>query len=227
MIQDDYLMRLLNNFAKGMARILARKAQGDQPGALDVIADTMHELFGLQPQFFHRVSESELAALLKSGGRFNAQKAFIMAELLREHAEVVEEMEGEGEEADDEAVIPFFLTAVRLYADALTASEKLRSGEFAGPFHLLCERLEDYALPVDLLARLMGCHQIMEAFSKAEDTLYRLMDADERRGVEAGLAFYEGLLERTDEDLEAGGLPRDEVKEGLDTVQERRKTLPP
>jgi hypothetical protein len=220
MIHKDYIMRLLNQFARGMAQILAKRALGDHPGALDEVADVLHELFGLQPRFFHQLSEFELKTLVKSGGRFNAEKAFMMAELLREYAEISEETDG----ADQDLVVPLFLNSARLYVDAFEASEKIRTGEFKAPFHRLCERLEDFELPADLLQRLMGCHQTLGAFSMAEDVLYRLMDIDEGRGIKAGLSFYEGLLERTDEDLEEGDLPRNEVEEGLCTVQERQKT---
>src|SRR5207245_11050876 len=49
---------------------------------------------------------------------------------------------------------------------------------------------------------------------KAEDALFDWLDTSDPEAPNSGLAFYERLSAKNDQDLERGGLPRDEVEEG-------------
>jgi hypothetical protein len=59
--------------------------------------------------------------------------------------------------------------------------------------------------------------EALGSFSRGEDALFRVLKliGPNPQVVERGLAFYERLLARADDELEAGGLPRDECEESL------------
>jgi tetratricopeptide (TPR) repeat protein len=61
------------------------------------------------------------------------------------------------------------------------------------------------------LARL---HEALGQYGDAEDIVFEILDddPDSTAAVDHGIAFYQRLLALTDEELEAGNLPRDEVR---------------
>lgn len=216
MIQDDYLLRLIARFAEGMARIAAHKKQGDFTNAHDEAGEILNDVFGLQPMFFQTLSEYELQSALRAGKVFNAQKALMMGELLSEHAETMQKSGSEEQE-----YVPLLITALSVYIEALMDTRELRTDEHIQTISLIRETLDDYDLPACVLENLLDYHQTLGQFSDAENVLYELLEADKERGIQKGRGFYEGLLSLTDEDLDAGDLPRCEVEEGLNMVEER------
>ncbi len=76
------------------------------------------------------------------------------------------------------------------------------------------------ALGTDDLWRIAELHERAGDFGAAEDAHFLLRSRPDG-GPDAtrrARAFYERLLARSDEELERGGLPRDEVREGLDSL---------
>jgi hypothetical protein len=59
---------------------------------------------------------------------------------------------------------------------------------------------------------------------KAEDVLFDCLDKDD--AAAPGLAFYERLRTKSDEELERGGLPRTEVEEGRQELLSRTNSAP-
>lgn len=92
MIQEDYLMRLIRRFASALARILGLKNALQYPQALEAIDQAYQELFGVNSRFVFVLSEKDLLALMQSGGVLDADKAVIMAGLLKEEAEIHERL---------------------------------------------------------------------------------------------------------------------------------------
>jgi CheY-like chemotaxis protein len=117
--------------------------------------------------------------------------------------------------------------AIRIVAagDALIAPSVTRRllDRFATslPDPALAERLAARAAALDLPSRQrMDLCRLQEAvgrYADAEDSLFEVIDGDPDDGaaVDQGIAFYQRLLAKEDADLEAGGLPRDEVRAAL------------
>lgn len=57
--------------------------------------------------------------------------------------------------------------------------------------------------------------EMSDRFDDAEDALFKVLDlaGDNPDVIQRGMRFYDALLSRTDDELEAGGLPREEVEE--------------
>ena len=57
----------------------------------------------------------------------------------------------------------------------------------------------------------------MQILAAAEDILFRLIefDAEDAAVTQVGIAFYETLRGKSDAELIAGNLPRDEVESGF------------
>jgi hypothetical protein len=81
--------------------------------------------------------------------------------------------------------------------------------------------LREYELPAKTRAALFTALARDGRYAQAEDVLGPLLDERPADAVllGAGLAFYQGLLDRDDLDLESGGLPRAEVLVALTALR--------
>lgn len=70
---------------------------------------------------------------------------------------------------------------------------------------------------------LVTFHERCGRFAQAEDSLFKVLDLlpDDPNVVKRGEAFYQKLLGLSDEELEAGDLPREEVQESLEDLRKR------
>lgn len=80
-------------------------------------------------------------------------------------------------------------------------------------------------LPVYVTSQinLISFFEAVGAFASAENALFKALDVvgDHPQILERGVAFYKELRKLTDEKLEAGDLPRDEVDESYKEVRKR------
>ncbi len=87
------------------------------------------------------------------------------------------------------------------------------------------EKLGEQSIPVYLTSQmnLISYYEKMGKFSGAEDCLWKSLDfiGDHPQVLERGKAFYETCRNQADARLEKGGLPREEVEEGLLEVNQR------
>ncbi len=91
------------------------------------------------------------------------------------------------------------------------------------------EKLGEQSIPVYLTSQmnLISYYEKMGKFSGAEDCLWKSLDfiGNHPQILERGKAFYETCRNQADSRLEKGGLPRQEVEEGLVEVNERLATI--
>ena len=116
---------------------------------------------------------------------------------------------------------------MELYSQSLNLliETYLRFGEPVEPRHLeftdaVLGKLHGQTLPVDLLERVFRYEEATGRFAEAENALYAIIESAPAF-IKEGMLFYERLLRCSDERLAAGNLPRDEVLEGLHSLNTR------
>lgn len=219
MIRRDYIVRMIEEFARALRRIqgLKRGEQWRQAGA--ALDDEFQKLTGTGAQAVARMSETELFAAIVRGEATSAvrDKALLLTALLHEAAEVAiaESRFEEGRE--------YYLKALHLQLDVLAREEVFEWPEFVPGIETLVLALRDAPLPERTNARLMQHYERARDYAKAEDALHALLDAapENQAVVEFGLAFYQRLAAQSDETLAAANLPRAEVEEGLEALRAR------
>jgi len=212
MIEQDYIMRMINMMVAMLARLIRHKNKKEFPQALLEIETTGRTLLGIDRDFIRSLSPAQLMELFGSDLSVALPKLYILALLLKEEADVRALM---GEETD-----PLRVKSLCLLIDTLLkGGEPVESRhtqiieELIGTFH-------NRALPADTLNRLIQYYEHTGRFDRAENVLYDLLEADPDYAGE-GVLFYRRLLQRSDAELEAGRLPRNEVADGLAWLQER------
>jgi hypothetical protein len=216
MFRDDYIMRMIRQLGQIYAYILGMRRRGRNPLALIAIDNAYRERLGLGTEAVASLSDTQLIALVRFGETADSWRevgAFVAA-LLSTEAAIL----GEQGQPDDAA--PRATLALQLLLECELAGEAPLP-DYAPPRDELIAMLRDYQLPAKTRAALFMIFGREGAYARAEDALGSLLD--ERPGdaalIDGGLAFYAGLLARDDAELEAGGLPRDEVLAALAALQ--------
>ncbi len=234
MFRQDYILRTIRVFIDALILLIRARRDQDYPRARLIIAQTREDLFGLSTETVMALSERTLLSMLlkRSGGAIDT--ALMAARLFKEDGALAM---ADGQRDDG---LGQYLKALNCYLEIAVEpsvdandfrwiSEEIdQSGLVTDPraaIRELLELLADEALPWNTLQLLFRYYERYGQYGKAEDMLFHMMD-NEVAGSEIadlGLGFYERLESMTDDCLEMGGLPRDEVREGLEQLRGRMR----
>jgi hypothetical protein len=221
MIRRDYILRMIEEFIRALARIQSLKQGQRWNEAGEALDDEFKRLVGDGAQAVARLSETDLLARLAQEGptQIVREKTLLLTTLLKEAGDVAtaEDRAEEGREC--------YLKALHLLLDVLGREDVYEFPDFVPKVELLKQALEGMPLPVRTHAMLMQHYERAGEFAKAEDELFAMLDAEpgNERLVEFGSTFYRRLLAQSDMALNEANLPRAEVEEGLKELEARRK----
>lgn len=210
MWERDYILRMVQQATLVLTRVFGLRKQGDDEGALDVIEEAYGTLAGLSPSLVQGLSEDDLLGLLRTRGVLDADRCLALVELLREEADIYED------DDQPEESFPRYLKALRLTLEVMPELDRTSAWPAAEKRDELLDRLSSFELPPATLSRLIGHFEAAGRYDRAEDNCWELIEAAPGAATFALVRrFYERLLTLPDDVLGAGGLPRDEVSEGL------------
>jgi len=197
-------MRLAQRLAQALAQVLFYKGRQEYDRAEAEIDAALTECFGLErgalPDFEEllNVCARESAALPDNLVR--------LADIFREKGEI-QRLRGDGEAAGQTEAL-----ALGLFLEVL--QRNVVSMELIQKTDQLIERVSGVRLPTPVVKRLLSYYEARGMFDRAEDVLYEWLDTKDVDVPESGIAFYERLSAKSDDDLTAGGLSREEVEQG-------------
>jgi len=206
-------MRMIQEFAQVLARISALARSGNLEEARESLQCSLKDWFDLDSDSVHETSDSELRIKLMSDGPTSLAhaKCVMLAGLIRETG--LNLMARNQNEKGIVCQIKALDLLLRFPAD--DPGSELPQYDFL--IEELRIALKNFPLPSGTLAVLMEHHERHGQFSRAEDCLFELLEAvEEKQAVhQLGEAFYKRLSGKTDGELEAGMLSRQEVVSGL------------
>jgi hypothetical protein len=212
MIERDYFMRMINILTRMIARILLLKNRMEFPEALQDIKTTSKTLLGVDEDLLRRLSPAQIMQLFGSDLTVAVPKSYVAAILFKEEAEIRALMGEEDEPAR------LYLRSLTLLLDVYEWANEPIEPDHGKVIEEALEKLQSYTLPADLLEKLFHYRERIGQYDKAENVLYDILDVMPEFKTE-GMRFYERLLAKKDEDLAQGGLPRDEVVEGMEKLK--------
>ena len=120
----------------------------------------------------------------------------------------------------DEEVARIRFKALGLFAVALSELGDLAQEETVKRGLGLFQALGEWQMPPVVGLKVLLWFEKRLEFARAEDLLFDLMEFDSTGRVSAaGLDFYSRLLKHGDEELERGGLPREEILTGMKELE--------
>ncbi len=212
MIRQDYLLRLIEQAAQALAKLLGMQAAGQHPAAAMFSREIAGKWLGLTELQLSQLTDAELVDHLQRNGaiaEFPLRLGLAIALLRAEGARLAETGDRAGaSHAKSNAL------CLLLRAHILNVAPELP--DFTPRLADLQAELPFEELPTSTAVLLMCHHEHLGQFGQAEDVLFALRDG--HGGVdwlnELGRQFYERLQRRADSELAAGNLPRAEVEEG-------------
>ena len=214
MLRKDYIMRLIEQFVSVLARIVGLKKDGNLDEALEMIKKSGQQYFGLSPQLLESGSDIFLIDLLKTGAEFDPNKCVLLARLLQEHAEVNERLGAVDRSLNS------YIKALSLFLEALLSPKDIVIEGAIERIGYLLRKLEGLDIPLHIQLKLFRYLELSGDYAQAENVLWLIIESTDDEYLEEGIAFYERLLNKSDQELRRGNLPRAEVMEGLRGIKE-------
>ena len=213
MLKNDYILRLIEQFTRVLERILGLKDRGAYREALEILRKEAHRIIGMDSTMLEMLSPDEIARALASPDRI-----FIAGRVLEEMRDLYE--------LDDEPgrATALGVRAVDLYTRLAGDKGNYLSDEARKYGSGLTEKLAELPLAVSEREVVFRACEAFEQFATAEDMLFELIEqsADRDTAIAEGRSFYQRLLDMDSDTLAAGGLPREEVLDGLEALQDMR-----
>jgi hypothetical protein len=219
-MHQDYVLRMIQQMAVFITRVLRLREDGEYEEAIGEITHAYGRMTGLPASMVHALSDKDLIALLTVQSGVAADRCVALAELLREEAQVYDEL------GNDDEAIPRYLKALRLYLEALADEESLRAADIPGLDDVV-QRVSWHPVPAGTRQLLLPYLEATGQFDQLENVVTAWMDHDDRGEARAfAVAMYERLAEVPDSELIVGGLTRGEVMEALAAFTEESPKTP-
>ncbi|HTR82661.1 MAG TPA: DUF6483 family protein [Bacteroidota bacterium] len=218
MLENDYIMRLVQVLTQALADILFFKKKKEFPKALDAIKTSSQKLLGVDLNVLQRLSEIQMIELLVLDPSMGKVRCYAAGMLLKEESEILAE---EGKVSDS---ITLFTKALSLLAESAIRNN--------GPIDSSHERAIDDVegslrgrdVPVHIEKKLFYYYESANRYADAVEVLYDLLKLEPSYKKE-GMEFCERLKEKSDEQLRIGKFSRKAV-DNLTADLSSRKWLP-
>ena len=228
--KEDYIMRIMRLmlpfFASGLAEILHLKKRKQYDEASVIIQTTAEKILGMKMDLMVHLPYDHLLAVLRDDVPEGMVKCLVLAELLKETASIYEFQDKVNESYLCYAKSFNIFFQILFIKDSASLLEYLPQDELQRRFESLAEvteQLRSFKLSEEILFKIISYYEQVGAFSRAEDLIFETIETAENPQVviEQGIDFFKRLRLKTDTQLIAGNLPRDEVESGLKELQDQ------
>jgi hypothetical protein len=214
MVNKDYLLRLAEKVGRALATVIGLRAYNKDEEALIFIDDLLLKTVGLTSSFLNSLSEEMLVKTISPLDSLNVEACMWIASLLKAEGEIYESMENPA------ASYYRYHKALYLFLALILHEPVPNDSNIYSDIDILLDKLTDYELPAPTKNLLFAYYEHIGNYGKAEDTLFDLLETPSGAGHNSpiyarGEAFYRRLLTKSDDELQAGNLSREEVEEGL------------
>jgi tetratricopeptide (TPR) repeat protein len=208
-------MRQIELAAQALARILALAKGGKRDEAIGLFDEAYKPIAGVSGKVVATLDEEQLLTLLTSGSAPDPRRLTVAIELL------VTEADLRAEAGEERQAAAHYRRALGLTAYLAGTLGRLPDGDLP---RKLADRAGMLALTPSQRLRLARLHEALGHYGDAEDALFEVLDddPDDIPAIDHGIAFYQRLLAKDDAELEAGNLPRDEVRSALAELLHRQ-----
>ncbi|MFF2483357.1 DUF6483 family protein [Paenibacillus sp. NPDC058071] len=211
MFQRDYFMRLIEQMTEAVGQIMGLKRELKHQEALLVIDELLDKGFGMSGKLIRSLSDKDLIGVMTTNGIVETDNLQAIAVLLKQEADLYVEL------GKDEASYSGYLKALSLFMRLSLLDAKPTLVKPSEEAEELLLKLDAFELPSETKLLRAEWHEGEGSFDQAENVLHELYE-DGVISNEEIADFYRRLLLLDDERLEAGGLPREELEQGLNEI---------
>jgi hypothetical protein len=211
MYTQDFIKRMINQLVAALQMIIGLKAAGQYGQALQAIDQALEQLLGLKADLIKRLDDQTLLNSLTHNGKLDTDRLAILADLFKEEGDILASLNRPHESFSSH------VRALNFYIEVGLSSgpEQLPEPD-QKPLDLF-HQLDKFQLPPQTLYGLFAYCEKNGRYAQAASILGRLADEPTLRAEvqQEFQQFYRRLLNKTDEDLQRGNLPRAEIERRL------------
>ncbi|HSR16502.1 MAG TPA: DUF6483 family protein [Ignavibacteriaceae bacterium] len=216
MIYQDYIMRMIEQIVRVLAKILFNVEMGNYRGAFDEIDSAFKGLTGLDYHFLNSLSDKDIIALLKisEDNEITGAKCFVIGKLLKEAAGL------KAMEENNYRINSEYQKALSLYLEGILSNKnsvEIFSGYFKD-IDIIVEKIKDDKITPDIRFKLFKFYELTGKYDKAENELFNLKKLNYLDIQKEGINFYGKLEMMSDYELKKGNFSREEVKQRLNEL---------
>ncbi|KAF6629166.1 hypothetical protein H6F38_17865 [Paenibacillus sp. EKM208P] len=211
MLRKDYLLSMMEELTSAVASVLGLRRENKHVEALKQLDDLLNKQFRLRSDLLRRLPPEQIIELFRLGPGIEADKIQQVARILEEEAVIYLETS----RTDEGIRILMKSLHLYLYSDLNGATRNLQ----VLPERIACivKLVHEYELPLET-SKLLAFHYEREnRLDEAADVWFGLAWEQPELRAEAE-TFYSKLLDKTNAELELGGISRQEVTEGLTEI---------
>jgi tetratricopeptide (TPR) repeat protein len=170
MIRQDFILRLIEQLAHVLARILALRRAGRHEEALEATDEALQKFVGLDARFIEALSLKDLLSLMKPGIDLDITRCLVVADLLKERSQIYDD------QGDAQASFEAQVKALTLFLEIFTSPGAVDLPDRATKTEELIAALEEYELPPETQVRLFRYFEKTGRYSDAEDRLFEMVE---------------------------------------------------
>ena len=213
MIRQDYIMRMIEQMVKVLAKILFNKEAGNYNAAINDIDAAFNSITGLDYNMINDLSANDIISILKMSKDDAAVsiKCIVIAKLLKEKTDIAKLNSDE-----NSRLVYNYQKSISLYLEGILNNKNVEVdlSEYYSDVKEIVKILED-EIPQNTRYRLFKFYELIGEYDKAENELFRLKGLNYPNIVEEGILFFRNLEKLSEVDLMKGNLSKEEVKRGL------------
>ncbi|PZT57649.1 DUF6483 family protein [Paenibacillus silvae] len=228
MFRKDYLLRMMEEMTEAIGKAFTLRQQRKHTEALSELDELMRRQFGMNLSLLNSLPAEDVIEMFRFRGVIEVDNLQQAARLIEEEAYIYQEkarVEGiddrEKREAEDAGLVRL-MRALHFYLYAMNHGANRELLQVPDRIEEVIAQIRGYELPARTEKQLALYREQQARYDAAENGWYRLLHLGAEYPVQYvadARAFYERLTKLTDEQLEQGGLPRDEVEEGLTQLE--------
>ena len=119
----------------------------------------------------------------------------------------------------------YYLKSLNYVLYLVNNCDNFEVNDYVKSVNLSYSKIKDYVIPFETKKMLIEYLKIRGKYAEAENIIYELLNEGNQEDyiimIDKGVKFYESILNVPEENLIIGGLPKEEVIEGLENLKNK------
>jgi tetratricopeptide (TPR) repeat protein len=215
MFSEDYIIRMIRQAIGVLARIIGLKSAGQYQEALRDIDQALELVLGMDANIIRLLDDESLYKILTKNEGLDLEKLDLLADLFKEEGDI-QKLRGQNIES-----INCYVRSLNYYLMISINSENSHPMDISQKINELLQKLEPHDFNGTTLLNLFCNYENAGEFAKAEAMLSRLAarNHSEVNVVDEMESFYKRLIEKSPEELSAGGMSQTQVQNKLKELE--------
>jgi tetratricopeptide (TPR) repeat protein len=215
MFSEDYLIRMIRQATAVFARIIGLKSAGHYQEALQVIDQTLEQLFGMDAETIRLLDDESLSMMFIKNEVLDLEKLGFIADLFREEGDI-QKLQNQNNES-----INSYIRSLNFYLLISSNSETSHPIELSQKIDELLLKVNTDYFEEKTLLNLFCYYENAGEFAKADNMLSKLASRNDIKVivVDEMKSFYRRLIEKSPKELAAGGMSRTQIRSKLKELE--------